>query len=360
MQDNLRADALAKSLESKFGHNSASLGSKTVNLDVVPTGILALDYALGTGGWPLRHPVEVFGPPDIGKSSVIGHSALRNAQAMGKLCVLIALEPGFDPAWAEKNGVDVDNLVISRPNNGEEAFSVLYTVVAGDAHADFVVFDSIGAIVSEIEQQEDAKSRVGGQSKLITDGVKRILMPCWKNNVGVIFLNQVRDQMNSRIAGQVESPGGHALKHSAAIRVQLKQKGSPIKAKIQGEEDPVIIGRDLVAIIQRNKLSEGSQRKALFTYYQMETDDHPVGIDSVEDILNTAIRCGVIQKTGGWYRHRTFPNKLNGVKVVAEHFADHPQCIPAIRDDVLRYMIEKQAKKKATKPELEVIDGEGA
>lgn len=356
MNNDRRADALASAIESKFGHKSASLGSHSYKLDVIPTGSLALDYALGTGGWPLGHPVEVFGPPDIGKSSCIGLSAIRNAQARDKLCLLIALEPGFDPEWARKNGVDTDALVIGRPDSGEDAFSMLYSAVATDARADFIVFDSIGAVVSQVEQNEDAKSRVGGQSKLITDGVKRILMPAHKNNVGIIFLNQIRDDMNARIPGVVKSPGGHALEHSVAMRVQMKSTGLPLKAKIEG--DDVVIGRELVAIIRRNKMSEGSARKAQFTYFQMATQDNPVGIDETADIIATAMRCGVIEKAGGWYKHPMFPDgKLQGKQKVSEFFAENANVVGKIRDAVIEQMFAKQAEKKNTKPELEIIDG---
>src|SRR4051812_46314555 len=111
----------AARLEEKYGLKAGSVGSKKFKLNVVPTGSLALDYELGTGGWPLGHPVEIFGPPDIGKSSVIGFNAIRNAQNQGLLCGIIALEPGFDPDWALKNNVDPSTVVVARPDNGEEA-----------------------------------------------------------------------------------------------------------------------------------------------------------------------------------------------------------------------------------------------
>ena len=114
---NEKAAAEAARLEKKFGHKTGAIGSATFNMKVVPTGSLALDYALGIGGWPLGHPVEVFGAPDIGKSSVIGFSAIRSAQSLGLLCGMIALEPGFDKDWAIKNCIDPDGLVIARPDN---------------------------------------------------------------------------------------------------------------------------------------------------------------------------------------------------------------------------------------------------
>lgn len=345
-----RARREAERLEKKFGHKTGAVGTDEFDFTVVPTGSLALDYALGTGGWPLGHPVEVFGAPDIGKSSVIGFNAIKNAQDMGLLCGIIALEPGFDPEWAYKNGVDPELVIIARPDNGEIAFQILFEWVTDDV-VDFIVFDSIGAIVSEIEQVEGAKSRVGGQSRLITDGVKRILTPTWKHNKGVIFLNQQRDDMNARVPGMKTSPGGNAVHHSAAIRVWLKQGGAPFKATMGTEE--YVVGRTMVASIERNKLSEGSKRRAEFDFYQAKTKENPVGIDQGKDIVSTAIRTGVISKAGAYYRHEGFPPdgkgtaQLQGKDSVYDYLLEHDSVVDTIRQEVIQKMMEQNAKEKA-------------
>lgn len=344
-------------LGQKYGHQVASLGSESIQLDVIPTGSLALDYALGTGGWPRRSVIEIFGQPDIGKSSVLGMNAIRNADEQGLLPALIALEPHVDAEWIAKNGVDPEKLVIIRPDNGEEAFALLYDCVAGPNHADLVVFDSIGAVLSSSETAEDGKAKQGGQSGLITWGTKRILMPAWKNNVCVIMLNQQRDDMKARIPGQVESPGGWALKHSASIRVHLKFGRERYTEKIDG--DDVVVGRQLVAVMKRNKHSEGSNKKATFDYYQMETEEMNVGIDATADVLATGIRTGVIQKAGAWYKHPSFPDpgRLQGKNGVATFLADHPEAVKQIRQEVLGVMLVKQGEVKEVKPDLKAVDG---
>lgn len=345
-----KAKAEAERLEKKFGHKTGAVGTDEFQFTVVPTGSLALDYALGTGGWPLGHPVEVYGAPDIGKSSVIGFNAIKNAQRMDLLCGIIALEPSFDPEWAYKNGVDPETVIIARPDNGEIAFQILLEWVK-EQTVDFMVFDSIGAVVSEIEQEEGAKSRVGGQSKLITDGVKRILTPTWKHNKGVIFLNQQRDDMQSRIPGMKTSPGGNAVHHSAAIRVHLKQSGKPFKASVAGEE--FVVGKTMVADIVRNKLSEGSKRRAEFDFYQADTEENPVGIDQGKDIVGTAIRVGVIEKAGGYYRHSSFPKnksgttQIQGADTVYDYLLDNDSVVDTIRKEVITEMMEQNAKEKA-------------
>lgn len=336
----------AARLEKKFGHKTGAVGSEEYKLSVVPTGSLALDYALGTGGWPLGHPVEVFGAPDIGKSSVIGFSAIRSAQALGMLCGMVALEPGFDREWAIKNGIDPEGLVVARPDNGEDAFEILHDWVQEDV-VDFIVFDSIGAVISEIDRKEGAKSRVGGQAKLITDGVKRVLTPVWKHKKGLIFLNQQRADMKAKIPGMVESPGGNAVHHSAAIRIHLKSTGAPFKANVESEE--VVVGRTLVAVIKRNKLSEGTGKRAEFDFYSADSNESVVGIDVAKDIVATAIRTKVIEKAGAYYRHKTFPgdkHQIQGKDGVYDYLTDNAKAVESIRKEVLRKMDEQLEEKK--------------
>ncbi len=349
---NLKRKAIqeAARLEQKYGHKTGAIGSESFKLNVVPTGSLALDYALGTGGWPLGHPVEVFGAPDIGKSSVIGFNAIKSAQKQGLLCGIIALEPGFDEEWAFKNGVDPETVIIARPDHGEIGFEILHEWVQDDI-VDFIVFDSIGAVVTEGERKEGAAVKVGGQSPLITAGVKRILMPAWKHNKGIILLNQQRDDMKSRIPGQKESPGGNALHHSAAIRVHLKATGKPVKARVEG--DDVVVGNTLVAVIKRNKLSEGSSKRAEFDFYQMDSDEGPVGIDIGKDVVSTAIRTGVIAKAGAYYRHESFPgakHQIQSKDATYEYLLSHPETIEQIRKEVIDAMFVKQGEAKNVEP----------
>lgn len=330
-----RAARAAARYGSKLGPTGASSGRFEQRLEVIPTGILALDYALGIGGWPMRHIVEVFGPPDIGKSSIIAFNAMREAQALDMTCGIVALEPGFDPDWAEKNGLDLDRLIITWPDNGQEAFEQAYDFVI-DPDIDFILFDSIGALLRPSEAEDDGKPSQGGQSALITWGVKRLLMPTWKRNKCVMLINQVRDDMNARFH-QFDSPGGHALKHSCAIRVELKKGGQPFKAKIDGED--VVIGQPINAVVLRNKLSEGTKKRALFDHYAMDVDDQPFGVDRGADVCSVGIRLGVIKKGGSWYHHSLFPGgKLNGKPAVGEFLLDDHEVYDTIRKEILTVM----------------------
>jgi recombination protein RecA len=324
-------------LNKKYGHKTGALGSEDYKLNVIPTGVLALDYALGTGGWPLGHPVEVFGPPDIGKSSIIGFSAIRQAQSRGKLCGIVALEPGFDQEWAEENGVNPEVTLIARPDTGEDAFSILHDWVTSDV-IDYIVFDSIGAVLRKSETETDGKAAQAGQAGLITWGVKRILQPAWKNNTGIMFLNQVRDVMGAHIP-LLDSPGGHALEHSCAMRVQLKPGRERYQEK-EGE-DSIMVGRELVAVVVRNKMSKGTNRRARFDFYQKETDDHEVGIDSASDLLHTGLKTGTIRAGGSWYYHDDFPDgKLKGKPAIKEFLTANSDKLARFRNQILEVMLD--------------------
>lgn len=340
-------------LDKKFGHRTGGLGSDDHPLNVISTGILSLDYALGTGGWPLGHPIEVYGPPDIGKSSVLGLSAIRNAQAEGKLCGIIALEPGFDKEWVYKNGVDPDMVVIARPNDGEEAFQILHRWIKGDL-VDWILFDSVGAMLKGSEVKDDGKPNQGGQAGLITWGVKRSLVPLWKQNKGLMFLNQIRDDMSSPYPGQYDSPGGWAIKHGAVVRVQLRPHREKFTVREGDGKDAhdVTVGRKLVAVVKRNKLTEGSDQRASFDFYSKETDEHPIGVDLATDVLNTCLAVGVIRKGGAWYNHESFPKgKINSKDSVKEFISDKPEVVKQLRDEALEIMVQKRGAPKNVKPD---------
>lgn len=339
----------AARLTKKYGNKTGDVGSTKYELNVTPTGSLALDYATGIGGWPKGHPVLVFGPRDIGKSSVIGLQAIKQAQCKGDLCGIIAVEPGFDPDWAWKHGVDPEGVVIARPDTAEDAFNILHDWCQGDI-VDFMVFDSIAAVTAEKERKEDAKSQVGGNAKIITEGTKKILMPAFKNNKGVILLNQVRDNMAAQMPGVLKMPGGHGQEHHNAMIVQLKPGKDRYTVKVDG--DDVEIGRTVKAVFLRNKLAEGSRVVGEFDFYQREVEGFPFGLDVAADVLNAGVKTGAIEKNGGWYIHPSFPPNKSGVHQVQgkpgieKVLQEHPEAVEAIRQDVLAAMHSDQAKKR--------------
>ncbi len=344
--------ALQAKLVRQYGDTAAVFGGIQKDLAAIPTGSLALDEALGTGGWPVGSINTVFGPRDIGKSSIVGFAAVRNAQAMGLNCAWVAVEPVGDAqwrAWARANGVDVEKLLVTYPgldSPAEDALSMLIEC-AKTPDCGLVVFDSVGGLLSATEVDDDGKMKVGGQAGLVTWAVKAVAPAAYHNDVCVLMLNQVRDDMKSRIPGMVKMPGGNALEHHSTIIVQLR-KGKD-RYTIKGAEDAKIeVGYSVVATVKRNKKTEGTGQKAIFDYYNMKTEDHEIGIDSFTDIINTAKRVGVIKqstnadgKAGSMYE---LPNghKVKGFDNVVEYLEKQPGVVNIIRDEVLLKMLSKQ------------------
>lgn len=341
-------ESLAADIRKSFGQEAAKVGGLQRELRTIPTGSLALDYELGIGGWPLGRLVGVFGPRDIGKSSMIGLNAVRSAQAMELNVAWVALEP-FSEDWARKNGVDPDEMLLTYPTTGEEAFGTALKCIRSGV-IDLLIFDSIGAVLSEGEMDEDGKPRQGGQAGLITWFCKAASPVAQRNEVCVILLNQVRDNMKSRIPGVVQQPGGHALEHMESIIVQLKRGAGKYTIKKNGTD--VQVGQEIVAHILRNKESEGSGKKAIFDYFFAETEDYPFGIDQASDVINTAKRTGVIKQAGAYY---DLPNgeRIHGQKSVVEYLVANPEELLAVREEVLQVMLERNAK-----PVFEVVESE--
>lgn len=333
-------DALAASMERTFGKGTAARGGLQKALKAVPTGSLALDFELGTGGWPLGSLIGVYGPRDIGKSSMVGLSAVTNAQKMGLNCAWIALEP-FDEEWATKNGVDMEDLIVLYPTTGEEAFAMTLKLIDHDmAKIDLIVFDSIGAILSEREIADDGKPRVGGQAGLITWFVKAAAPRARRRDTAVILLNQVRDVIGPT-PGMVQQPGGNALEHMEEVIVRLRRGKERYTIKQAGTD--VQIGSQIVAIIERNKKNEGTGQKAVFDYFFAETEDYPFGIDTFSDIINTGIRTGVIGKRGAYY-DTPDGKSFQGQAKLIEYLSANDAEVDAIREGVLAAMIGRNKK----------------
>lgn len=345
--NNKKIDALQTGLTRQFG-SSVSRASLTKSLKVIPTGILALDLALGTGGWPIGFCHGIYGPRDIGKSSIIGLNAIREAQKLDKVPVIVAVEPpGLDPAWAMRHGVDPDQVVVVYPETGEEAFDMTHKIITS-GNADLVVFDSVGAILGESESKEGGTARQGGQAGLITWGMKKIAPVAYKYDVCVLMMNQVRDNMQARIPGAVQQPGGKALEHHEQIILRLRRGADKFTLKMNGED--VVVGRQIIGVVERNKAHDGEGQKAIFNFFSADTGgEYPFGIDLTADVIATGKRTGAIKQAGAYY---DLPNgqRIQGQKAVGEYLEKNPDVLEIIREEVLKYMVAGNSR-----TELEVV-----
>lgn len=351
-----RAQQTQMKTQQAYGLQSASTGRGSRKaIETISTGSLLWDYMSGIGGHGLGIFEESFGAPSIGKTTVVAGGALRSAHAQGMVTGIIAVEPDVDEDWMEQQGVNPDYNVVARPDNGDEAFGMLHDWIY-DKAVDYIVFDSIGAVSSAKEQDSD-KAQAFGNSALISWGVKRVAARAWKNGIGVLFINQQRDDTRSKIAGLVESGGGWAFKHAMKIRTHIKPGKDRYTVKMDVGDGPkadVMVGRQLVVTFKKNKAAQALGRSARFDFYHIETDDYPFGIDVAADVISAGKVSGVIEGTG-WYKHPMFPKgKLQGKNAVAEFFAENPEKVWDIREEVLAKMREDQKRIKPVR-QLEAV-----
>lgn len=348
-----RKDAL-----NKYGTEYVRLDNHTFSLDVVPSPSLMLDYKLGIGGFPYGAGVEVYGANRLGKSSAVLYPTLANVQKQGKLPCLIAMEPRLvtdaDKRWALKIGLDPDGLHILYPDTVEDLFLMLRDLVFGNM-VDYIGIDSLGGAGTASSAKEDGKKKAYGISGETTDGLNAIMPRLYKNNQGLMIINQQRHDTSGMARPGMklyESPGGEALKHHMRIRINLKPGANRYTTKIEGET--VLVGRELIAHMKKNNMSEASEKKASFDFFHIETDQYGFGVDTTQDVINVGKITGVL-KGGTWIEHETFPNgKLNGKAKVGEFLRENPNAYQIIRQQVLEVMMQNELKAAKANREAEL------
>lgn len=343
----------ASKINNRYGQKTAFVGANPYATKSIPSPSLVFDYTSGIGGLPDNAPVEVFAPPSLGKTTIFGLGALRNAQRMGKLTGHICLEPTYDEDWVVKNGVKPEYNVVAFPDNLDEAFEIYHEWVFGGV-VDYILFDSLVGATSEADMSEGANARPGGQAKTITWNLQRTVMRQAKNGVGSMFINQIRDDQKARIPGMVESPGGHALKHLALMRIQLKPGKDRYMMKIDGQDK--MVGREIVCVFKKAKTHGALNSTARFDFFHMDTGgEYPFGVDVTKDVIAAGMLSKVIESKGAWYYHGSFPQgKLNGKKAVNEFLVKKPEVIEDIRKEVLDVMVERKLA-AAKKEELKAV-----
>lgn len=348
-----RAQRLAEKGVEKYGTLAAVTGHSRTYPKFYSSGVPTLDYMLGTGGFPDNGFVEIFGPPEIGKTSVLGFGILKSVQKSGGITALIATEPNVDEDWMERNGVNPDYNVIYRPDTGEEAFEILKELVY-TKDVDYVLYDSLAGTSSQKAQDSD-KPQAFGNANLITNGVNNVRARAYKNRVGVCFINQVRDQKNHANLPILKSPGGHAVKHHTGIRLQIKPGKNQYKVRVPSVEpgkatEELVVGRELRVVIAKDNYAEQLGNQAVFDYYSVETADYPFGIDYYKDLFNAAKVAGVIQGSG-WLNNDVFPDgKIQGAGNAIAYLEENPDAEEAIKLQVAEAMSKREAQKSAKAP----------
>ena len=310
-------------------------GNKKLDVESVPTGSIGLDYALGIGGLPKGRIIEIYGPESGGKTTVTLH-AIAETQKLGGMAAFIDVEHALDPVYAKSLGVDIDHLIVSQPDTGEQALEIMETLARSGA-IDIVVLDSVAAMVTKAEiDGEIGDSFVGVQARLMSAAMRKLTSVISKSNTVAIFINQVREKIGVMYGNPETTPGGRALKFYASVRIEVR-KGEKIV------DDGEIIGNTTKCKVVKNKVAPPFKE----TQFDMIFGE---GISRLGEIITMGEELGFIKKSGAWYSYNG--ERLGQGKEKTKKFLKE--------NDDLRLEIEGKIKENMSKLDMSASeDGEG-
>ena len=320
-KDRSIAEAI-RAIHKQFGSGSIMRldGSVVTQVDVVPTGSLALDVALGCGGLPRGRIIEIYGPESSGKTTLTLH-AIAEAQRGGGVCAFIDAEHALDTEYARRLGIDLEDLLVSQPDCGEQALEICDTLVRTGA-IDLIVIDSVAALTPRAEIEGDmGDAHMGLQARLMSQALRKLTAVIAKTKTVVIFINQLRQKIGVVYGNPETTTGGNALKFYASIRLDIRRK----KAIKRGDET---IGSEVKVKVVKNKLAPPFREAEFEILYG-------TGINKLGELADTAEKLGIVEKSGTWYSYDGQKLGQGRDKVLA-HLDEHPALAAQLRDALVK------------------------
>ncbi|KYL36960.1 DNA recombination/repair protein RecA [Pseudoalteromonas tetraodonis] len=338
MNDNKQKalDAALSQIERQFGKGSImKLGdNKALNIDAVSTGSLGIDIALGIGGLPMGRIVEVYGPESSGKTTLT-LQVIAQAQKEGKTCAFVDAEHALDPIYAQKLGVNIDELLVSQPDTGEQALEICDMLVRSSA-VDVVIVDSVAALTPKAEIEGDmGDSHMGLQARLMSQALRKLTGNIKRSNTLCIFINQIRMKIGVMFGNPETTTGGNALKFYASVRIDIRRIGS-VK---EGDE---VVGNETRVKIVKNKVAPPFKQAEFIIMYGE-------GISKQGELIDLGVKHKIVEKAGAWYSYngnKVGQGKSNSIKFLKEN--------PEIADEIEGKLREMLLLKATVEPE----DGE--
>ncbi len=306
-------DAACLQINKQFGAGSLmKLGehTNTAGINVIPSGSILLDEALGVGGYPRGRIIEMYGPESSGKTTLALH-AIAEAQKLGGIAAFIDAEHALDPVYAKNLGVDTENLVISQPDTGEQALEIADKLVSSGA-VDIIVIDSVAALTPQKEiEGEMGDSVMGLQARLMSQALRKLTPIVGKSNCIVVFINQIRMKIGVMFGNPETTTGGNALKFYSSVRLDIRRFES-----IDGKGDDEAAGNRIRVKIVKNKVAPPFRKVELDLYFGK-------GVSATASILDSAVKHGLVDKKGAWYAYGD--DKIaQGKENAVQYFEDHP------------------------------------
>ena len=337
-------EAALGQIEKQFGKGSVmKLGDFTaMNVEAIPTGALSLDVALGIGGIPRGRIIEVFGPESSGKTTLTLHM-IAEAQKLGGEAAFIDAEHALDPVYAKHLGVDIDNLIVSQPDTGEQALEIAEALVRSGA-LDIIVVDSVAALVPKAEIDGDmGDSHIGLQARLMSQALRKLAGAINKTKTVIVFINQLREKVGVMFGNPETTPGGRALKFYASVRLDIR--------KIENlKQDGEVVGNRARVKIVKNKVAPPFREAEFDIMYGK-------GISKEGNIVDLAVNLDIIEKSGSWFSYNE-TRIGQGRENVKTYLIENPEIMKEIEDKIRDNFNKAFEKSLGDEPEETEDDGE--